>query len=231
MIYLGAFAFGLLASSAWGASPDAERADQLIRQAMELDRRPQRGGELYARHCASCHGPQAHGDVERFIPALAAQRQAYLVKQLADFAELQRDARTMHDVVSRPELNDPQAWADLAAWLNAQPPAQVTQTGQGSGVALGEAIFREQCASCHDEDARGDDDGFAPSLRNQHYAYLVRQMHALGGWRRLHADPELVRFLDSLDAQEREGLADYLSRVRGPIRDRARMHQDGTVGD
>jgi len=36
--------------------------------------------------------------------------------------------------------------------------------GDGSLLEFGEAVFREQCASCHEEDARGDDDGFEEVL-------------------------------------------------------------------
>lgn len=207
------------------------RVDQLVRAAQQLDQDIADGGELFAEHCARCHGKQALGDPAKAIPALAAQRQAYLIKQLADFSELQRSSRTMHAIVAQPELAEPQVWADIAGYLNGLQPASPTQTGDGSGVQLGEAIFREQCASCHEEDGRGDDDGFIPSLRNQHYAYLMQQMRGLASWHRLNVDAELVRYLDSLELDELSGVADYLSRMTGPVRDRSRLHDDGTVGD
>lgn len=213
-------------------APDAQaRVDRWIHTVLQLDQDTQRGAVLYGQHCADCHGAQAWGDAARFIPALAGQRRAYLVKQLADFIELERAGRSMHEVVSSPRLDDPQAWADIAGYMNGLPPAQPTQTGDGAGLALGEAIFREQCATCHEEDARGDDEGFVPSLRNQHYAYLLRQMRGLTAWHRLNADDGLIRFLDSLEPEEMTAVADYLSRFRGPVRDRLRMHNDGTVGD
>lgn len=213
-------------------APDAQaRVDQWIHTALELDQDTERGAVLYAQHCAGCHGAQAWGDAARFIPALAGQRRAYLVKQLADFMELEREGRSMHEVVSSAGLGDPQVWADIAGYMNGLSPAQPTQTGDGTGLVLGEAIFREQCAACHEEDARGDDEGFVPSLRNQHYAYLLHQMRGLTAWHRLNADDGLVRFLDSLEAEEMTAVADYLSRFRGPVQDRLRMHNDGTVGD
>ncbi len=208
-----------------------ERAEQLIQAALQSDRNTERGAGLYRQHCADCHGPVAHGDPARFIPALAGQRQAYLIKQLADFTTLQRDSRDMHAVLSADGPNDAQAWADLAAWLNGLAVAQFAHSDDRQSVALGEGIFREQCASCHELDGRGDDEGFVPSLRNQHHLYLMRQMHRLAAWHRLHVDDGLVRFLGSLDTEERRGLADYLSGLRGPVRDRSIMHEDGTVGD
>lgn len=220
-------ATAVLSSASICASPT--RVDQLVRQALQLDPNIKRGGGLYEVHCASCHGQGAIGDSKNVIPALAGQREAYLIKQLADFAELERDGDAMHTVVSKAALNEPQPWADLAGYLSQLPFARFPETADGEGVELGEAIFQEQCASCHEEDARGDDDGFIPSLRNQHYSYLVRQMRSLAASHRLNVDADLVRFIDSLDTEEITAVADYLSRLRGPVRDRAKLRDDGTL--
>lgn len=217
----------LVPSTAVLASPT--RVDQLVRTALQLDANPKRGEKIYAEHCASCHGAAALGDARNVIPALAGQRQAYLVKQLADFAELERQGNEMHKVVAKAALNEPQVWADLSAFLSSMPPVRFPETADGGGVELGEAIFREQCSSCHDEDARGDDDGFIPSLRDQHYSYLVRQMRSLAASHRLNVDADLVRFLDSFDADEITAVADYLSRLRGASRDRSKLDDDGSV--
>lgn len=219
----------VLAVGAAFASP--ERVDEKVRNALQLDQNTERGATLYAKHCAQCHGQRALGSASRVIPALAGQRRAYLVKQLADFSELERASREMHSVVSQPELADEQAWADLAGYLNSLPRASFPQTGDGRGLELGEAIFQDQCASCHQEDGRGDDDGFIPSVRDQHYSYLVRQMRTIASWHRLNVDADLVRYLDSLDTEEATAVADYLSRMRGPIQDRDRMNSDGTTNN
>jgi len=209
------------------ASPT--RVDQQVRAALQLEANAKRGASLYAAHCASCHGKQALGDPGNVVPALAGQREAYLIKQLADFVELERDSSDMHKVAARTAVNDPQAWADLAGYLSALPVTRFPETGDGGGVELGEAIFQEQCASCHDQDARGDDDGFTPSLRDQHYAYLVRAMRGIGASHRLNVDADLTRFLDSFDTEEITAVADYLSRLRGPTRDRAKLNDDGSL--
>jgi cytochrome c553 len=222
----------LIAASIWGsATASPLRVDEKIRNALQLDQNAVRGEKIYSKNCGQCHGPQALGRAENAIPALAGQRRAYLIKQLADFSELERDSRDMHKVVSKPEVAEPQAWADAAGYLNRLQPAQFPQTGDSRSVELGEAIFQEQCASCHAQDARGDDDGFVPSLRDQHHAYLVRQMRAMGSWHRSNVDEDLVRFLDSFDAEEVAAVADYLSRLRGPSRDRTKLNDDGTVND
>lgn len=223
--FLCALAFLPLGMAA--ASPT--KVDEQVRNALQLEANTKRGAGLYSVHCASCHRPEGLGDPKNVIPALAGQRQAYLIKQLADFRELERRSTDMHKVVSRQAVGDPQAWADLAGYLSNLPAARMPETGDGTGVELGEGIFQEQCASCHEEDARGDDDGFIPSLRDQHYSYLLRAIRGIGASHRLNVDSDLARFLDSLDTEEMTAVSDYLSRLRGPTRDRAKLNDDGTL--
>jgi|HigsolmetaAR202D_1030399.scaffolds.fasta_scaffold00204_9 cytochrome c553 len=213
------------------AVAEAERAEQLTRIALELDANAERGAELYRAQCADCHGAAAEGKVRQMIPVLAGQRRAYIVKQLADFVEGDRIATQMHRVVSRQAVREPQAWADLALYLNNLPPPQRTQIGNGRFLQLGEASYEQWCSSCHDEDGRGDDDGFVPSVRNQHYSYLLKETRNLAAGHRFNVDEDLRRFLNSLKSDEQQGIADYMSRMQGPLKDRARMNPDGTVSD
>ena len=213
------------------AAAASERTDQLVRDAMKLDKHPERGARAYALNCAACHGSDGNGNATQAVPSLAGQRQAYLIKQFVDFSERERDSAPMHAVISQPRLRQAQAWADIAAYLNEREPLPSPETGTGKDLELGEAIFGEQCAACHEEDGRGDDDGFVPSLRNQHYSYIVRQVENLAQWHRRNVDEDFIRFLASFDETERMAVADYLSRLRGPTRDRTKLNDDGTAGD
>lgn len=219
--------------SAWAPAARAseESVDQATQAALSLDAHPQRGAAVYARYCTQCHGAQAHGDASRSIPALAGQRSAYLVRQLANFSGGERDSSAMHKVVSRQALQKPQTWVDLAAYLNNVPLIGAAQNGDGKHLILGEGIFHEQCASCHSHDARGDADGFVPSLRSQHYPYLVAQIHGLAAGRRHNVDENLMRFFKSLEVDDIAAVADYLSRLQGPGSDRKKMRNDGVVVD
>ena len=222
-------AIALLASSAAHAATD--RAEELMQNALDMDGDVQRGAALYRTQCSSCHGAQAHGDAARGIPNLAGQRRAYVIKQLADFVEHDRIATQMHKVVKREEVSEPQDWADLGLYVNGLAPPLSVQTGDGKYLSLGEASYSQWCATCHEDDARGDDEGFVPSLRNQHYGYLVKETGALARGHRFNVEPELGRFLSSLESDEVQGLADYLSRMQGPVKDRAKLNKDGTVSD
>ena len=217
--------------AAAAATTPQERVDRQTQAALSMDAHPDRGGGTFARHCAKCHGPRALGDAARRIPALAGQRYAYLIRQLANFAGGERDSSAMHGALARERLRSAQTWADVAAYLNGISSVSPLSTGPGRDVALGGGIFRAQCAGCHGEDASGDADGFVPSLRHQHYAYLSGQMRKLAAGYRHNLDEDLARFLRSFDAREIGATADYLSRLAGAGTDRKKMRNDGVVVD
>ena len=106
----------------------------------------------------------------------------------------------------------------------------------------GQLQFSQYCARCHGSQAQGNANraipalagqrfAYLPSLRNQHYSYLVNQMHKLGEGRRHNVDEDLVRFLRSIDEQDMNATADYLSRLRGPGAVHKVMRNDGVVVD
>jgi cytochrome c553 len=52
--------------------------DQGLGEGRELPR----GGRLYGRDCARCHGAAGEGDAARIVPALRGQHYAYLLRQV-----------------------------------------------------------------------------------------------------------------------------------------------------
>jgi cytochrome c553 len=231
VILSAALSLAAAAGDPANGAPSAEQVDRQTQAALSRDSHPDRGGQAFVRYCAKCHGPRALGDAKGAIPALAGQRYAYLIRQLANFAGAERDSSAMHGVVSQAELRAPQMWADVAAYLNGLPNRSRRSTGPGDEVALGRGIFHEQCATCHGLDASGDADGFVPSLRHQHYAYLDTQMHKLARGYRHNVDEELLLFLKSFDDRDISATADYLSRLAGAGASRKKMRDDGVVVD
>lgn len=228
----GRLVLGLALAGAVHTAPASQvEADERTHAALGLDAHPQVGAREFKLDCQSCHGADAPGVADGSAPVLAGQRFTYLVHQMADFASDERDSKAMHDVMGRPELRDPQTWVDIASYLNKAPIDRSTLKGDDSHLSLGRGIFHEQCASCHQADARGSDDGFVPSLRNQNYAYLVNQIHALGDDRRHNVDEDLMRFMRSFELDDIHGVADYLSRLEGAGRNRERMRDNGVVVD
>ena len=229
----GRLTLGLITVASWvliaAAQASDESVDQATKTALALDVNLKHGRVLYGARCVSCHGRAGFGDRSRSIPALAGQRFAYIVRQLANFSGDERENDTMHRVVSRRDVHAAQSWVDIAAYVSRMPGNPAAETGDGSHLALGRGIFHEQCASCHQSDAGGDQDGLVPALRGQHYSYLVGELHQLAADRRHNVDEDLQRFLHSFDEQEIEGLADYLSRQHALGKSHQVMREDGTV--
>src|SRR5579863_9099786 len=127
---------------------------------------PRHGEVLYLRHCVACHGGRAWGDGPREIPALAGQREAYLIEQLTRFASNERPGSAMHgpamhDTLTASDVNRPVAIRDLAAYLARAPAAAQVEQGQGRSLALGKSAYLRVCVSCHGEDGAGADGGSA----------------------------------------------------------------------
>ena len=137
----------------------------------------------------------------------------------------------MHHVVARPKMRGTQSWTDVAAYVSRLPVNPAAETGDGSYLALGRGIFHEQCASCHQSDAGGDQDGLVPALKGQHYAYLLGQLRQLAADRRHNVDEDLQRFIQGLDEREKQGVADFLSRQHAPGKNHQVMREDGTLVD
>jgi cytochrome c553 len=211
------------------ARASEQRADSLTQTALTLDARPEVGKTQFLQRCSNCHGRNGEGDDARLIPALAGQRFAYLVRQLADFAAAEREGIPMYHAAAQTRLRDPQSWSNVAAYLNQLQAPQGTRTGSGATAALGRGIFHEQCASCHRADASGDQEGFVPSLRHQHYDYLLAQLHGMAQGHRHNVDQNLVLFIRSLDEVDIVAVADYLSRLRGQAHVHNRMLGNGVV--
>ena len=213
------------------ARASEESVDEATKTALSLDAHVKHGRSLFISQCAGCHGTTGHGDSSRSIPALAGQRFAYIVRQLANFSGDERENDTMHHVVNRPNMRGPQSWADVAAYVSRLPVNPAAETGDGTHLTLGRGIYREQCASCHLPDAGGDQDGLVPALKGQHYSYLLGQLRQLAADRRHNVDEELQRFIQSLDEPEKQGVADYLSRQHESGKNHQVMRQNGTLVD
>jgi hypothetical protein len=56
-------------------------------------------------------------------------------------------------------------------------------------------------------------------------------LRQLAADRRHNVDEDLLRFIQSLDEQEKQGVADYLSRQHKPGKNHQVMRQNGTLVD
>ncbi len=173
---------------------------------------PRHGEVLYLRHCVPCHGGRAWGDGPREIPALAGQREAYLIEQLTRFASGERAGSemhgpAMHDTLRAADLNRPAAIRDLAVYLARASAAPQAEQGRGRSLAAAKSIYLRACAGCHGEDGAGAAGGPAPRIGGQHFRYLLSRLRELGSAHRGNV-PAVA-----LSAEEQQALADYISRL------------------
>src|SRR5262245_43352597 len=93
----------------------------LLQRAMALTPDLQSGEHLFIQYCAACHRRSGWGSGPREVPTLAGQQDLYLLEQLIQFSTLDRKKAEMHEVVSKPELDNPQALRDVTSYIAARP--------------------------------------------------------------------------------------------------------------
>lgn len=173
---------------------------------------PRHGEVLYLRHCVACHGGRAWGDGPREIPALAGQREAYLIEQLTRFASGERPGSEMHgpamqETLRAADVNRPAAIRDLAAFLARAPAAPQAEQGQGHSLGAGKSAYLRACVGCHGADGAGADGGPAPRIGGQHFRYLLSRLREFPASHRGPVEPV------ALSPEEQSALADYVSRL------------------
>jgi cytochrome c553 len=197
-----------------------ERADaqppplgELLVQARALTADPEHGKILYLKHCTACHGHLAWGDGPRQIPALAGQHEGYLLQQLARFAVRERDSLSMQETIHPADVNRPQAFRDLAAFLSRAPRSPRSDHGDGGALAAGKRTYTRECIACHDQSGEGADEAPIPAIGGQHYYYVLYRLQSFPALHRDRLEPEVLRLVAVLSIEERQGLADYTSRL------------------
>jgi thiosulfate dehydrogenase len=199
-----------LSAAAVGAAAQTPAADS-VPAAGVLPAPDARHGEvLYLRHCAACHRAQGWGDGPREIPALAGQREAYLIEQLARFASGARPGSAMHgpamrDTLQATDVNRPVAMRDLAAYLARAAPVPRAEQGEGRELGSARSLYLRSCAGCHGEEGAGS--GAAPRIGGQHYRYLLSRLREFGA---VHGASVTG---PALSAPEQMALADFTSRL------------------
>jgi cytochrome c553 len=201
---------------AWLPVPVPAAAADLTSQAAALTPDVPHGMVLFMKHCTGCHGRKAWGDGPREIPALAGQRAAYLIAQLAHFIDGGRPGSelhgpAMHESLQPPDVNRAQALRDLAGWLSQAAPNREPEHGTGQALASGKRAYTRACAGCHGTSGDGRDSPPVPALASQHYSYLRTQLRNLSTGQVAHAPglgPEILG-----PAEQQQALADYASRL------------------
>jgi cytochrome c553 len=170
------------------------------------------GSRLYAP-CGVCHQPKAWGSPDGTIPNLAGQQKRYLEKQFALFSTGARVDAAMQVVTAHPIFDKPNNIVVLATYLSGLDANPNPVMGSGEHLRLGQEIYTHICAACHGVGGGGASGNRVPRIAGQHFPYLSRQIEAAASLHKDVAPPEMTSALRGMRAQEKEALADYISRL------------------
>src|SRR5262249_32192183 len=151
-------------------------ARQELQQALRSKPNLEQGAELF-RNCAVCHGPQGGGTRDGGVPRIAGQHISVLVKQLVDYRHSRRWDIRMEHFAGKHLLADPQALADVIAYIHQLHPEAAPGIGDGELAPHGANVYGRLCESCHGELAEGNAKQMVPRIAGQHYDYLMRQIY------------------------------------------------------
>jgi cytochrome c oxidase subunit 2 len=142
--------------------------------------------------CASCHGFKGEGNRRVNAPALAAQEDWYLDRQIRNFRDGVRgtsvDDEHGHTMALMSQgLESDKQIADIVAYIGKLPAPLTDDTVEGDS-SRGQGLYAA-CAACHGTEATGNPALTAPSLVTTGDWYQVRQLNLFKqGLRGAHAD-------------------------------------------
>lgn len=180
---------GLLLTGAVRAAPDAAMQERLA-------------------PCIGCHG--AGTSATEGVPSLGGQLPDYVVTQLFQFREKQREAPPMNEVAAGFSDDDLRGYADAVATL--PPPAWAGPPADAALAARAQALVaKHQCNSCHGPDLAGRD--AIPRIRAQREDYLAKALAAYKSNARPGYDPAMNEVAQGLSEADIKDLAAYVSRL------------------
>jgi cytochrome c553 len=136
-----------------------------------------------------------------------------LEKQIAAFRIGARVNTAMQIAAVHPTFSDTRKIAALATYLSGLNANPKSVAGTGEQLRVGQESFTCICAACHGADGRGEAANRVPRIAGQHYPYLGRQLEAGAELHKDLAPPEMNSALRGMRRQEKDALADYISRL------------------
>jgi cytochrome c553 len=182
-------------------------------EALKLKGDAKQGQEDY-EVCGGCHLPSGAGRSDGTFPQLAGQHATVLIKQMADIRGGLRDNPTMYPFAK--ELTDPQALANVSAYLQTLCIPGDNGKGPGTALARGKELYEKDCKTCHGTNGEGDAKKFYPVLAGQHYKYMLRQGEEIRDGKRRNANPDMVKVIKPYSDADIEAITDYMSRLTMP---------------
>ncbi len=165
--------------------------------------------------CASCHGAAGNSTIVQ-NPKIAAQHEAYLVKQLMDFRTPARNNPIMSPISKALSDDDIK---NIAAYLDKQQQKPGAAKNKDT-VELGKKIYRAgiaeknvpACAACHSPNGAGIPALFA-RLGGQHQDYTAAQLVNFRTGARNNS-PQMTTIAKRLSDDEIKAVSDYIAGLK-----------------
>jgi len=183
-----------------------------IMQAIELTPNINNGKKIYPL-CATCHMQNGWGKEDGSFPVIAGQHRNVLIKQLSDIRTKNRDNPTMYPFTEPSAIGGIQGISDVTSYIATMRKDPEPGTGNGKNLKQAKKIYIKECLQCHGDSGQGNNDTFFPSLKGQHYDYLLRQLKWVRDGYRKNSNPVMVTKVKSLSDDDLKAVADYLSRL------------------
>jgi cytochrome c553 len=176
-------------------------------------------GQAKAATCGACHGMDGDSIANPEWPNLAAQGEAYIVKQLKGFRANQRANPLMTPMAMT--LTD-QDSEDVAAYFSSQALHPMGQTDPAK-LAVGQRLFRggnqatkvAPCSGCHGPNGAGNPAAAYPRIGGQHAAYVALQLRAFkAGTRQTDPNSMMRTIAAALSEEEIDAVASYIQGLR-----------------
>jgi cbb3-type cytochrome c oxidase subunit III len=174
-------------------------------------------GKTKAATCGACHGADGNSLAPSF-PKIAAQGERYLVKQITEIKNGDRQVPQMMGFVAG--LNETDI-ADISAYFASQNTASgaadpaLVEAGKRLFLAGNSATGVPACIACHSADGKGIAAAGFPRLAGQHAAYTETQLKAFYSGERNNDANNVMRDIASrMHMNEIKAVSSYIQGLK-----------------
>lgn len=161
--------------------------------------------------CATCHGASGYGSRDGQIPRIAGQLKPVLIEKLIEISDGIRHRPQMEPFIA--SIDEDGEIAALGAYIAALPDPEDVRHGTGLDLARGRQTFETFCASCHEQDGRGNGEGRIPRIAGWDAPSIRRTLVILGAdYSEVH-ETGMSDLVSMMNEAEIDAVADYVSRL------------------
>lgn len=171
-----------------------------------------RAEELVSGRCFLCHGAAGESSSPLY-PKIAGQHPEYILKQLKNFKNGERESNDMRKVVPDLSEADMKALATFFSRQNVSPGKSAFPEMR----ALGEKLYTQgnpatgvpACSKCHGDRGAGSEK--LPRIAGQHTLYIETQLALFEERRRTNDNAQMQEVANKMSPDEIRAVAEYLS--------------------